>query len=102
MLGALGVAGGSLTDGVVRWLAAIALPLVAAALWGVFRVDNDGGRPVVRVAGPLRLLLETLLFAAATAGLTLAGRPTAAAVLGGLTALHYLLSWDRVLRVMRQ
>ena len=102
MLAALGVAGWSLGQGAFGYLLAVGLPLIAAALWGVFRVPNDGGKPVVQVAGIVRLLLEAILFSAATVGLVLAGRSTAAALLGGITLLHYLISWDRVGRLLRQ
>jgi len=97
MLAALAVAGWRLGADGWRLVAAIGLPLLAAALWGVFRVPNDGGPPVVQVPGVVRLLLELLLFGAATAALYAANRSGWALTLGGLTLLHYLLSYDRVL-----
>jgi hypothetical protein len=38
-------------DGIWRYILAIGLPLVAATIWGVFRVPDDGGAPVVRALG---------------------------------------------------
>lgn len=97
LLAALGVAGWGLAQGSWCYVAAIALPLAAAALWGVFRVPNDGGPPTVRVPGVVRLLLEIFLFGAAVGALYAAGRPGWALALGGVTLLHYALSYDRVL-----
>ena len=101
MLAALAVAGWRLGADGWRYVAAIGLPLMAAALWGVFRVPNDGGPPVVQVRGGVRLLLETLLFGSAIVALYAANLPGWALLLGGLTLFHYLLSYDRVLWLLR-
>jgi hypothetical protein len=102
MLAAWAVAGWSLVDGrIARVALAVLLPLAAAALWGVFRVPGDGGAPVVAVAGPVRLALEALLFGGAVAALAATGHTTFVLVLGGLTLLHYALSYDRVLAFLR-
>ncbi len=101
MLAALAVAGWRLGAGVWRYGAMIGMPLAAAALWGIFRVPNDGGPPTVQVAGIVRLLLEIVLFGAAVAALYAADLPGWALALGSLTLLHYLLSYDRVLWLLR-
>jgi hypothetical protein len=102
MLAALGVWGWTQHVGMWRVVLAVGLPLVAAALWGVFRVPGDPGNAPVRVSGPLRLALEAALFVAATAALVAAERWTAAAIFGLLTVLHYLASYDRLAWLMRQ
>ena len=101
MLAALGLAGWRLGEGGWRYAAAIALPVAAAALWGVFRVPNDGGAPTVQVPGVVRLLLELFLFAAAGAGLVAAGLPGWGLLLAAVTLLHYAISYDRVLWLLR-
>ncbi len=60
-------------SGILRYLLGIGLPLLAAVIWGVFRVPNDGGAPIVRVSGMLRLLIEIIYFGFATWGLFDAG-----------------------------
>lgn len=99
---ALGYWGWTQHDGLARWLWTLGLPLIAAALWGVFRVPDDPGPAPVAVPGLLRLLLELLYFGGATLALYAAGRPTWAAVFGGIVLLHYLASYDRVVWLLRQ
>jgi hypothetical protein len=101
LLAALGVYGWQAGTGAWRWLLALLLPLAAAAVWGIFRVPNDGGAPVVQVPGIVRLLIEIALFALAVWALAAAGHPRWALALGGVTLLHYALSYDRVLWLLR-
>lgn len=82
-------------------LPAIALPLLAASAWGVFRVPNDGGTPVVRVSGLVRLLLEAVFFSAAVAAAADHWSPAIGAQLAGAVIAHYALSYDRVLRLLK-
>jgi hypothetical protein len=92
-------------EGILRVILAISLPLIAAVLWGVFRVPGDessGAEPVVAVPGLLRLLLELALFSFASWGLYRSGAVTAAWVLGGVTLIHYLISYDRVWWLLKQ
>jgi hypothetical protein len=100
-LAALGYWGWTQHQGVTRWLLAILAPLVAATLWGVFRVPNDGGAPVVTVPGAVRLGLEAVFFVAAVAALVAADRPRTALLFGGITMMHYMVSYDRVLWLLR-
>lgn len=101
MLAALGAWGWSQGHGWARVVLVVALPLAAAALWGIFRVPNDGGAPVVTVPGPVRLALEAALFSLAAWGLAGAGRPRHAMVFAAVTLVHYAVSYDRVLRLLR-
>ncbi|MDP8905641.1 MAG: YrdB family protein [Chloroflexota bacterium] len=54
--------------------AAIGVPLVAAAIWGTFRVPNDPGHAPVEVPGLVRLAIELVFFAVAAVLLYAAGR----------------------------
>jgi hypothetical protein len=92
---------GWMQGGAARWALAVALPLAAAALWGVFRVPNDGGAPLVQVGGAVRLAIEALLFAAATAALIGAGHRRLAMAFAAITILHYAVSYDRVASLLR-
>jgi hypothetical protein len=97
-----GVWGWQKGDGWLRFVLAAAIPLFFAALWGTFRVPNDPGAAPVAVAGVLRLGLEMAFFSLAALALADARLTTLSWVFGGLAALHYLVSYDRILWLVRQ
>ena len=74
---AIGYWGWMTGEGWTRWILMLGVPLIAAVLWGVFRVDNDPGKAPVRVPGFLRLALELAYFAFAVWALSDAGATTA-------------------------
>ncbi len=86
----------------MRFLIGLGVPVLAAALWGVFRVNDDPGPAPVAVPGALRLLLELAFFAFAVWALYAAGAPTPAWVLGLVVLAHYLVSYDRIAWLIRQ
>lgn len=102
MLVALGYWGWSQHEGILRALLTIGLPLIAATLWGVFRVNGDPKDAPVAIPGVLRLLLEWGLFAAAVILLAAAGAATAALIFGVLVMIHYALSYEHVRWKMAQ
>ena len=78
---------------------AIAIPIVAATLWGTFAVPGDpsrSGSAPVPVPGALRLALEFGFFASATLALYNLRFARLAALFAAAIALHYLLSYDRI------
>lgn len=87
------------TDGVGRWIAVIALPLIAAALWGTFNVVDDpsrSGEAPVEVPGWVRLAVELLVLSAGWIAYGIAGQPTIGVTFAALTILHYAVSRARV------
>ncbi|MCO5242510.1 MAG: DUF2568 domain-containing protein [Anaerolineae bacterium] len=62
---------------------------------------SASGRAPVAVPGWLRLLLELALFAAAVWALNASGASTAALIFGLAVIIHYALSYDRVLWLLR-
>ena len=58
---ALGHWGRQRFDGGLRYLLAVGIPLLAAVLWGTFRVNDDPGPAPVPVPGYLRLIFRSLL-----------------------------------------
>ncbi len=84
---------------------AILLPLLAATAWATLRTpgdDSHGGGAPIPVPGIVRLALEWLLFALAVLALLAAGHRTAGMALGVVVVVHYILSYDRVLRLLGQ
>ena len=104
LLAAVGQWGLSLSDGPAGWAYAAAAVMVVAALWGTFRMPGDAGRsgkPLVAVPPRVRLVVEWALFLFGTWCLYGAGRGVWAGVFFALVVIHYALSYDRTLRMLR-
>lgn len=89
-------------DGWIRILLVILAPLVAAFVWGAFRVPSESprGHASVPVAGVVRLLIEACFFGFAVWGLFNAGAFRAATVFGTVLLVHYTLSYDRLITLL--
>lgn len=83
-----------------KWLFAILLPLSAAALWVVFRVEGDPGKAIVPVSGAVRLAVEGLLFGGAICMLFQMQYNKLAWLLLTGTIFHYAISFDRIYRLL--
>ncbi|HMM28340.1 MAG TPA: YrdB family protein [Aggregatilineaceae bacterium] len=101
-LGAMGYWGLTEHEGIARWLLGLGLPLVAAVLWGTFRVPNDPRDAPIAVPGAVRLLLEAAFFGGAVLLLALADQPRAATIMGVIVVLHYVASYDRIRWLLSQ
>jgi hypothetical protein len=102
---AIGYWGWSQHAGWLRIGLAVGLPLLAAVLWGTFAVPNDpsrSGAAPVRVPGIVRLVLELAFFAAATWSFFATGLATLAWIYGVVVLIHYAVSYDRILWLIRQ
>ena len=100
-LAAMGYWGWTQHEGVLRVVLAVGLPLLAAVLWGVFRVSGYPNDALVEVPGIVRLLLEFVVFGGGVALLEAAGQRDAALVFGVVVLLHYAASYDYVLAMLR-
>lgn len=89
-------------SGGTRYLLAIGLPILAALVWGTFRVPGDGGEPLVRVPGILRLAIEALFFGFVIWGLFDTGAALAGLIFAGITLFHYIVSYGRLLWLLQQ
>jgi hypothetical protein len=101
---ALGFWGWTQISGPLRLVATIGLPVIAAALWGIFRAEepNPPRHTTIRVPGIVRLALELAFFGAATWAFYAAGRPSWGLVFGVTVVAHYLVSYDRISRLLKQ
>jgi hypothetical protein len=100
-LAAMAYWGWTMHEGLLQVVLAVGVPLVAAAIWGIFRVPNDPREALVEVPGWVRLLLEAAFFGTAVVLLTAAGQPDWATVFGLLVIGHYVLAYDRVSKMLR-
>ena len=95
----LGVAAWQSTDGPVRWIATIAVPLVAAILWGTFNVLNDpsrSGEAAIEVPGWLRLAIELTILGSGGVAIGMAWGPAAGVAFATAIVFHYATSWSRI------
>jgi hypothetical protein len=95
----LAVAAWHFSSGPVRLIAAIAVPIVAAVIWGTFNVLNDpsrSGLAPVEVSGWVRLGVELLVLGGGALAFALSGRSTVAIGFAVLVAVHYAASTSRV------
>ena len=98
-LAALAAGALRLGSGNMRWITAVAVPLVAAAIWGVFNVLEDpsrSGAAPVEVSGWIRLAIEALVLGGGVAALAVAGDLNLAIVFAVLISIQYATSWSRV------
>jgi hypothetical protein len=96
---AFGMWGWDNTEGWTRYVAAIALPVLASTIWGVFNVPGDpsrsGNAPVV-VPGVVRLIIEACFFTAGAWALMSLGYTTHGRTFIVVVILHYLGSFNRI------
>ncbi|HWV69420.1 YrdB family protein [Chitinophaga sp.] len=101
MLVILGYRGWHLGEGWLSYVLALAFPLCAAVLWGVFRIPNDPKPAPVAIPGVARLLLEFLLFGAAVWSLASLRYLHGSIALAVVVIIHYAVSWDRTLVMLQ-
>ena len=96
---AMGVWGWRQSEGWLRFLLALGIPIIAAVVWGVFAVPNDpsrSGAAPIAVPGILRLVIELAIFVFAAWALYDLGYTGLSWTLGIIVAVHYLTSYDRI------
>ena len=101
MLIILGCWGWHLSETWLKYIATPGLPLIAAVLWGVFRIPNDPKPAPVAIPGILRLLLELGLFGLSTWALYDLGYSKSAIIMTLIAILHYIVSYDRTWVMLR-
>lgn len=86
-------------DSPLRFVAVVALPVVAGALWGVFATEGDpsrSGKTVVPTPGPIRLVLELAILGGGAAALWWSGFTKTAVVLAVILVVYHLTAYDRI------
>lgn len=88
-----------------RYILAFGVPILAALIWGVFAVPNDpsrSGSAPIAVPGFLRLMIELSIFTLAIWAIYDLNYYRISLVLGLIVVIHYILSYDRILWLLRQ
>ncbi|MES2679572.1 MAG: YrdB family protein [Bacteroidota bacterium] len=95
----IGVWGWRQGEGGARFFLALGLPLVVAAIWGIFNVPNDpsrsGSAPVI-TPGFVRLAIELSIFTLATLALYPVKSEKWYLLFAGIVLVHYIISYDRI------
>lgn len=102
---ALGVWGWGQDEGALGVVLALAVPIVAATIWGTFAVPNDpsrSGNAPVPVSGIVRLTLELVFFISVVASLLAIRQSTLAWVYGSTVLVHHAVSYKRLIWLLRQ
>lgn len=95
----LGTAAWSNSTGATRWVTVIVVPVVAAAVWGIFNVLNDpsrSGEAPVEVAGWVRLAIELMILGGGAFALSITGGRLLGVGFALVVTIHYAASWSRV------
>ena len=95
----LAAAAWRLGSGPERWIAAVAVPVAAAAIWGLFNVLGDpsrSGAAPIEVSGWVRLGLELAILGGGAAAVAYATRPELGVAFALAILCHYLASLDRI------
>ena len=96
---ATGIWGWRQGEGWIRFVLALGIPVILAAIWGTFAVPDDpsrsGSAPIV-VPGIIRLAIELAIFAFATSALHDLSATRLSLIFGIIVTIHYIISYDRI------
>jgi hypothetical protein len=101
----IGQWGWRLTGGPLRWVLALGIPVLVAAVWAIFKAPDDSavsGKVVVPVPGRVRLSIELAFFGFAIWTMFAGGKMLLGLAFLVAIILHYLWSMDRVTRLLGQ
>lgn len=101
----MGIWGWNQTEEWIRYLLALAIPIIAAIVWGTFAVPNDpsrSGNAPVPVHGVIRLVIELTFFVIAVLFLHLMGTTKLGIIMGAIVFIHYIISYDRVVWLLKR
>lgn len=92
-------------EGIPMLILVISIPVLFASIWGIFAVKGDpsrSGKTVIQTPGWARLILEFIMFAVSGLALYAANFFTASLIFLGIVVLHYIISYDRILWLLRK
>ncbi|WP_033957065.1 YrdB family protein [Psychroserpens jangbogonensis] len=95
----VGVWGWNQTEGWLKFVLAFGIPIILAAIWGIFAVPDDpsrSGKTVIPTRGIVRLIIEFGIFSIAIYSLYNLGLVKLSFAFGVVIIIHYILSYDRI------
>lgn len=103
-LTALGYWGFNTFQNPFSFIIGIGLPVLFAAIWGIFAVPNDpsrSGKTVIKTTGMIRLILELVFFSVGAITLYNVGFNLLFFAFSLIVIFHYLFSVDRIKWLLR-
>ena len=100
----LGIWGWNQSDGWIRYVLAPGLPALTGAIWGIFAVPGDpsrSGAAPIPIPGIIRLILELIIFFMSTLALFEMNYDRIGWIFGIIVSIHYLVSYDRILWLLK-
>lgn len=100
-----GIWGWYFGNGIWAYLLALGFPLLAASIWGVFAVRDDpsrSGKTIIQTPGILRLIIELTFFGIAGWALFSIDFEVLAIVFCLFVLIHYLISFNRIIWLLKQ
>lgn len=97
--------GWGVSDGWFRFVLVIGVPVIAAALWGIFAVPNDpsrSGKTPIPTSGLLRLFMEFSFFGLAAWALFDFEYTSLGWTYCTIVVIHYCLSYDRIIWLIKR
>ena len=88
-----------LSDSVFSYVLGVGVPLLMAAVWGIFAVPDDpsrSGKTIIKTPGLIRLVLELAFFGFAYWALLALGWDAFSLVFGACVLVHYVISYQRI------
>jgi hypothetical protein len=88
------------TEGWLQIALALGIPILLAAIWGIFAVPNDpsrSGAAPVKTPGIIRLMIELVFFAFATWFFYDMGFLRISLLFCIMVIVHYSISYDRIM-----
>lgn len=88
------------SDGLLKIILSIGLPILLGAIWGICAVPDDpsrSGQTVVETSGVIRLLIEFGIFTIATLAIYNNGQEKFSYIYATIVIIHYIISYDRIL-----
>lgn len=101
---AMGAWGWQQREDFARYLFAVGVPFLAASVWGLFAVPGDAsrsGEAPVAVSGAVRLVVEAAFFTFGVFAAHQAVDPVLAVLLASGIVIHYGVSYDRIIWLLR-
>ena len=100
---AMGMWGWKLSDSWMRLILALALPIVAMIIWGVFAVPEDpsrSGEAPIPTPGVIRIIIELTFFGIGSWMLYDLGFSKVGLIVAIIVVIHYIISYDRIIWLM--